>query len=49
MSLAAICVVNYIVDNLGLSKVAILHSTDQFGVGGAENHHPGAAACYQLP
>ncbi|MGI6557692.1 MAG: ABC transporter substrate-binding protein [Limnochordia bacterium] len=34
--LAAICVVNYIVDNLGLSKVAILHSTDQFGVGGAE-------------
>lgn len=34
--LAGICIINFIVDNLGLSKVAILHSTDQFGVGGAE-------------
>ncbi|HHY46912.1 MAG TPA: ABC transporter substrate-binding protein [Firmicutes bacterium] len=35
--LSAICLVNYIVDQLGLKKVAMLHSTDQFGVGGADN------------
>ncbi|MGI6038472.1 MAG: ABC transporter substrate-binding protein [Limnochordia bacterium] len=35
--LASVLIINYIVDTLGIDKIAILHSTDQFGVGGADN------------